>query len=308
MIVPQIKVPHPWIYDPLDSARRISGVENAQRWVVTHAYGALSAELLDLEEIGERGRVLPDGVQTAYFDGAAHHQRFDFENLDSWIKEIQSAIPEDKQRFFYDGIIRVYTREHGRTPKAVLDFASELTEKTGVQDFANGIRIGIQQGFGDDIADAIDLSMSYPEPLHNTLMEELGWRLGTDHGLDVNQWSALKQGLTEQASCWLAEGMTRGRTLLTVGQAEDWWSEVTHFRSELGIDCGLEIASGVAEALLIVFGGSPESIEAQIEAIELQDDKDIVIEILDKKQSLTKEQQLDQMPAMPGADPNLPPL
>jgi len=305
VVGPQIPVPHPWVYGPAEAAAHIIKAEQNQRWVHTHAYGALSAQRLELEEIRVRGDAMPEALQTTYYDGVAHHQRFEFDALDRWLEEVQTHIPDTRQRFFYDGIMRVFAAQHGENPSTVMDFSRELTKKTGVQDLSNGIRIGIQQGFGDDISEAITIAKRYPEELQYPLYEELGWRVGTDVGADIDAWQRYQSELPPNTTCWFVEGMVRGRTILTLGQSQTWWTQIEQFGSSLPKDCGPEIASGVAEALLIVLGDNPVRLQLQLNDITTPQEKELVIAMLDTKQSRTERPNLEPLP---GADPNLAPL
>ncbi len=304
VIIPQIEIPHPWIYDPDESAERILRADQSRRWVVTHAYGALSAENIELQEIRERGDALPEGLRTTYYDGAAHHQQVDFDALDAWLMEIKNHIPASRIRFFHDGIMRLYVKENATNPKQVLAFATDLSNKTGTPDLSNGIRIGIQQAFGDNMREAIQVALKYPADLYFPLLEELGWRVGNDHGVDPKHWREHANVLPDKTSCWFAEGMVRGATILMIQHREIWWSNVLNFRSELPESCGPEIASGIAEALLIVLGDNPDSIEKELEQIESMEDREMVTNILNTKQG-DVEQKLD---ALPNAYPDLPPM
>ena len=69
----QVEVPHPWIYSPESSGSKIQSVPENRRWMVTHLYGALSAQTIDIDEFRPRANALPDGLEYAYYDGAAHH-------------------------------------------------------------------------------------------------------------------------------------------------------------------------------------------------------------------------------------------
>jgi hypothetical protein len=305
LVISQIEVPHPSFYGPNESAQLINGAPQTRRWVVTRAYGSLSAQSVELPEIRVRGDALPHGLQASYYDGVAHHQLFEFDALDELVADIQEHIPARQQRFFFDGIMRAFTVEHGRTPAKVLDFTHTLTDKTGTPDLSNGIRIGIQQGFGDDMAEAIEIGKRYPENLHYPLFEELGWRVGTDQGIDADTWQEYEESLPPAAACWFAEGMVRGRTILSLGKNRTWWPEVKQFRSEVASQCGPEIASGIAEALLIVLCDSPDDLALHLEQIGDQRDKYMVKSMLDIKQASGVGKNLE---ALPGAEPNLSPL
>jgi hypothetical protein len=305
LVMSQVEVPHPFFYGPKESAQLIHEAPQTRRWVVTRAYGSLSAQSLELSEIRVRGDALPHRLQASYYDGVAHHLPFELDALDESVADIHEYIPASQQRFFFDGIMRAFTVENGRTPVKIMDFAQTLTDKTGTPDLSNGIRIGIQQAFGDDVSEAIEIAKRYPEDIYYPLFEELGWRVGTDKGIDVDTWHEYEESLPAAAACWFAEGMVRGRTILALGETRTWWPEVQQFRSEVASQCGPEIASGVAEALLIVLCDGPEALALQLKEIGAQRDIDMVRSMLEIKQSRGVGKNLAPLP---GAEPNLSPL
>ena len=305
VIIPQIEIPHPLISNAEDSAAKILRIEQHRRWVVTHSYGALSAQNVDLEEIRARANALPAGLRRNYYDGAAHHQKFDFEDLDSWLAEIEEYVPTEHQNLYHDGIMRLFTRENGRTPDRVMDFAAQLSNQTRTKDLTNGIRIGLQQEFGDNIREAMQIALKYPTDLYYPIFEELGWRIGHDHGADSKYWREHESILPEDTLCWVAEGMTRGSMILMIEDDQIWWPSILDFRSAISSECSAEVASGIAEALLIVLGDNPDTLLKQLDQVESPEDRAMVEKVLDRKQKVNVRQQLQ---AMPNADPNLPPL
>ena len=305
VIIPQIDIPHPLISNAEDSATKILSGKPERRWIVTHSYGGLSAQNADLEEIRERGEALPDGLRYTYYAGAAHRQRFDFDELDSWLADIKRNIPSEHQHLFHEGIVRLYTREHGTDPQRVIDFATEISNKTQTENLSDGIRIGIQEEFGGDIRDAIQIALKYPTDLYYPLFEELGGRIGHDHGIDAKHWREHESMLPENTLCWLAEGMTRGAMLSMLEEDQIWWPSVLEFREAIASDCTPEVTSGIAEGLLIVFGDSQDALKKQLDQVKNPADR-IVLE-----QSLAQKQNVEAMKRpepLPKSDSDLPPL
>ena len=247
----RIETPHPWIYSAKTSTERLLDIDEDRRWWVTHEYGALCATSLDIKGIGERGVDLPKTLQDHFFDGAAHHQRLDLENIERWISDIQVHIPSPHRSIFYDGIMRLIVMEHGATPDLVMARAEDVSELSGDTSLSNGIRIGLQQAFGHDMPDAIQLASAYPSPLHPTLFEELGWRWGDEHDLSSHDWSRLTAHTPTSSQCSFAEGMVRGRILSTTRPSPAWWPEVEDFMGEVDAICQDALISGIAEAILI---------------------------------------------------------
>ena len=304
VIVPQIDIPHPLISNAEDSAAKVMLVERHRRWIVTHSYGALSSRYADMVEVRERADALPEGLRRSFYEGAAHNQCIDFDDLDALLEEVGTHIPNEQQSLFHEAILRLYTREHGENPQRVMDFAREISNKTQAQDLVDGIRVGLQEEFGGNMGEAIQIALQYPTDLYRPLFEELGWRIGNDHGVDAQYWRKHESVLPEETRCWLAEGMTKGALILKIEDNELWWNDIQTFRSSIEADCGAEIASGVAEALLIVLGDNPDTLTRHLDQLGFAEDRLMVEKILAQKQQATSSQSLD---ALPDADPNLPP-
>ncbi len=284
LVILQIEVPHPWVYGPTASVEHIMKARPSRRWVVAHSYGALAAQNLDFAEIRVRGNEVPLGLEAAYYDGAAHHQQANFEELDEWIKEIQSHVPDAQRNFFYDGIMRLYVREHGESSDKVMEFAQTLSSKTGAKDLSNGIRIGIQQEFGGDITKAIQVAATYPTDIHGSLYEELGWRIGNDEGFSTSHWKQHSKDVPSSSQCWFAEGIIRGALIIGLDQDSDWWPQVKKLRSSLPRPCTNHVYSGISEALLIVHGANPNTMMEAAKRIDLMQDYQSVAALLKKKQ------------------------
>lgn len=284
LIVRQIEVPHPWVYGPKASAEHIMKASPSRRWVVAHSYGALAAQCLSFAEIRIRGNEVPLGLEAAYYDGAAHHQQGNFEQLDAWLKEIKDHIPDVQRKFFYDGIMRLYVHDHGDSPKTVIEFASELSTKTAHDDLSNGIRIGLQQRFGDNISNAIQVASTYPEKMHRPLYEELGWRVGNDEGFSATHWQEHQDDIPKPSQCSFAEGIVRGAIIIALGDDSLWWPEVKNLRSVVPQSCTNNIYSGIAEALLIVHGDNQNTMMKEAKNIAMPQDYQSVVALLKTKQ------------------------
>ena len=276
-------MPHPHIYSPEQSAQKISGVAENKRWVVAHGYGGLCAENLAIEELRARGDALADGLEHAFYDGAAHHQTVDFKNIDDHITAIKEHIPQFYWLLFFDGIMRAYTALNGRNTQDVLDWSAKVQSLSGAKTLVNGIRIGIQQGFGDDMPEAIRIASNFPEVMHPMLFEELGWRVGDETDLTVSTWETHTSTMPGQAECSFAEGMTRGRILFLMAENISWWPHVSVFRTEIPKHCQSHIDSGIAEAILISVGDRAEVRTAEAHRLPRGDIRDGVVRLMNQR-------------------------
>jgi hypothetical protein len=284
MALRQIEVPHPYIYDPSESAQRLQSIPENRRWMAAHGYGTLCAQNLELDEIRVRGDAIPAGLGASFYDGAAHHQRIDFAEIESWIQGIQRHVPKRYQGFFYDGIMQSYVLEQGTSPDEVMAFAARISALTGTKDLSNGIRIGLQQQLGADMTRAIEAAAAYPQAIHYSLFEELGWRVGNDEGLDERHWHLYREQIPAPAQCAFAEGMVRGAVLISLAEEGNWWPAIDAFHTGLSPDCGSAILGGLAEALLIAVGDHPDVMHEELARIQVLKDRQAVSSLMAQKQ------------------------
>ena len=175
----------------------------------------------------EIGMAVPLHVRTEFFDGAAHsHRPVSFEAT-PLIRQIQETVPRDYQHFFHDGVLRSYTEEVMGEPEKVVAFASDYADQ--VEGYApfNGVRVGLQRAYRDDVSGALQRAAAYPEEFQPALFEELGWRVG-----DIQKLSLLTQGdsiqwVPEASRCVFAQGVARGFVLRTEMQGAIRWPEIS---------------------------------------------------------------------------------
>ena len=282
-VLDRIDVPHPIVYNKEQAAKKVAAAPGHRMWQVTHAYGALCAQHLDIPHWQERAALLPEGVGYAFYDGAAHHMEVDFDDMQGQVDTIKEHIPEDYWLPLFDGMMRAFTAAHGDEPDRVLAWAERLQEISGAQTLINGLRIGLQQGYGDSIDKAISIAARFPTELQGELFEELGWRVGHDADFAAESWKRHTHGLQDDMACHFAEGMVRGRVLWLVTELQPWWGEVAAFREGVPSRCHSQIESGVAEALLISVGDRPEAVEAELTQVPRGPIHERVVAIIDKR-------------------------
>ena len=278
-----IEVPHPWIYSPSHSAEKIQAVPEGRRWMVAHGYGALSAQTLNVEAFRSRADALPDGLEHAYYDGAAHHFGFDVDDINGTVSAIEDHIPALHRLLFYDGMVRRFTRDHATDPSAVIAWTKKVSERSGEDDLVNGIRIGIQQALGRTMDKAIAVAATYPPAMHHQLYEELGWRVGDEDPVSIEAFQQFEAGVPPLARCSFAEGMARGRILSLMAEENPWWAAVKEFHHSLSKNCADSIESGIAEALLIAVGDRPTVLKHEADTITIETVRASVIATMNRR-------------------------
>jgi len=267
-LLDQIETPHPYVYSPETAAARLLRVNEGARWKAIHGYGALCAETLELQEIGERGLALPVTDRKSFYDGAAHHQRDPLDDLAGRVDEIRRYIPANHHELFFDGLMKAIAFSEAEDPDLVMIHAEELEKLTRSENLFNGIRIGLQERFGDDMRRATDLAARYPDRVQPALFEELGWRWGDEHALEGAAWLEFAARIPEAGRCSFAEGMIRGRLLRAFAEDLTWWPEIAQFMKTIDTACHDSCISGIAEAVLISATGSGDAASAAIGRVD----------------------------------------
>ncbi len=223
----RLGAPNPMTSSPSQIAAFVKRITGPEQSLTTFMYGEYCGWVLDLDRLVEIGMAVPKHVQTEFFDGAAHGYRPDGFETANLIARIESAVPADYRRFFHDGVLRSYTEKVRGDPEKVVDFASDYASRVEGYGPFNGVRVGLQRAYGDNISEALLKAAEYPDDFQPALFEELGWRVGD--GLDLARLS--REGLTklvpESSECVFAQGVARGYVLRTEMKGEIDWAEIS---------------------------------------------------------------------------------
>ncbi len=223
----RLGAPNPMTSSPAKIAAFVQGVSGPEQALTTFMYGEYCGWTLELERLVEIGTAIPDHVQTEFFDGAAHGYRpegFETANL---IAKIQGAIPDSYQRFFHDGVLRSYTEKVQGDPEKVVDFSSDYASRVEGYGPFNGVRVGLQRSFGNNISDALKKAAEYPDDFQPALFEELGWRVGDGHDLSRLATEGLAKLVPENSECVFAQGVARGYVLRSEMKGEIDWNVIS---------------------------------------------------------------------------------
>lgn len=205
----------------------INNIEALEQPLTTFMYGEYCGHVLDLARMVEIGMSVPPHVRTEFFDGAAHsHRPVSFEAA-PLIQEIQGTVPRDYQHFFHDGVVRSYTEAAMGDPETVVPFASEYASQIEGYEPFNGVRVGLQRAYRDDVSGALQRAAAYPERFQPALFEELGWRVGDIQKLSLLALDDPMQWVPEASRCVFAQGVARGFVLRTEMQGAIRWPEIS---------------------------------------------------------------------------------
>jgi len=244
---------------------RISSLPASQRWHAAHVLGFLAGMEQDLEGVAVLLETLSPKLESAFVDGLSHGLHPDLENPEGWIEMVSTAIPSTYRSAFMDALLRAYTEAHAQTPAEVLAFAERTGPLMPGYDPVDGIRIGVQQALGGEMSRALQVVLTYPEAMQSALIEELGWRHGTDAGLTLGAWTEMASSLSDMQACTFGAGMVRGAVLQTLPQGVDWSTSHDLFAKALPESCGPALDRGLAEALLIALGTEAAELQAAVQ-------------------------------------------
>jgi hypothetical protein len=219
----RLGAPNPMSASPKQIATFLSKQDRQTQSMTTFMYGEYCGWVLGLEKLVEIGAVVPRHIQTEFYDGAAHGYRPDSFETATLIAKIEGSIPEGSRRFFHDGVLRSYTESVKADPEKVVEFASDYANRVEGYGPFNGVRVGLQRAYGDDISGALTKAAEYPEDFQPAIFEELGWRVGDGQELGRIGSDGLAKMVPAASECVFAQGVARGYVLRSeMNGSVDW--------------------------------------------------------------------------------------
>jgi hypothetical protein len=196
---------------PEEAIAAVTGADENSQWMVAFALGEVVGDYYghDLATARKFADALPEGLRTVFYNGLGHTFPWGVDDSDAQIAAIDEGIPEAHRKGAYLGMIIRYTVVYGDDPAAVMVYATGLAEKLGI-DANDGVRIGNQIRFGDDVAAALAIVRKYPEAYQYQMAEELGWRAGTDLRLEPAVILPLVKQLDGRVRARFVHGVCRG--------------------------------------------------------------------------------------------------
>ncbi len=141
---------------------------------------------------------LPEELRQVFYNGLAHTCPWNIEDPAAQVAAIDEAVPDAYRKSAYIGVLIRYAMVHVDTPDKVVGFARPFGREHGV-DAVDGVRIGVQQRHRRDPAKALALVAQYPEDFQKAMAEEIGWRVGSEVGLEPGKVTAMAQGLAQSS-------------------------------------------------------------------------------------------------------------
>ncbi len=223
----RLGAPSPLTTSPAKVGAFIESQAGPTQSMTTFMYGEWCGWQLEIDRIVEIGEAMPQRVQTEFFDGAAHGYRPEAFETANLIERIEGAIPKDYQRFFHDGVLRSYTEKVRADPEKVVDFSSDYASRVEGYGPFNGVRVGLQRTFGDNITEGLKKAAEYPDDFQPALFEELGWRVGDGQDLGRVGTEGLAKLVPETSECVFAQGIARGYVLRLEMMGKTDWTDVS---------------------------------------------------------------------------------
>ncbi len=196
---------------PAEAIAEVTQTPKSSQWMVAFALGEVVGDHYgnDLARAREFSDALPEQLRTVFYNGLGHTLPWDVEQPDVQVAAIQDGIPDAYRKGAYLGMLIRYTVVYGDDPAAVVEFATEFSKKLGI-DAKDGVRIGNQIRFGEDVSAALAVMRQYPEEFQIQMAEELGWRAGTDRRLEPKVILPLVRQLEGKVSGRFVHGVCRG--------------------------------------------------------------------------------------------------
>ncbi len=223
----RLGAPNPMTTSPKKVAAFIDEQAGPTQSMTTFMYGEYCGWVLELDRLVEIGTAVPQHVQTEYFDGAAHGYRPDSFETATLIAKIEGVVPDGYRRFFHDGVLRSYTEKVQGDPEKVVDFASDYASRVDGYGPFNGVRVGLQRAYADNVSAALKKAAEYPDDFQPALFEELGWRVGDGNDLTRIGSEGLAKLVPETSECVFAQGVARGYVLRSEMMGTTDWDKIS---------------------------------------------------------------------------------
>lgn len=183
------------------------------RWQLLFAYGEVAGMRLDLAAASERTARLPDEESRWHFwDGYAHAAPWPGDDPAVHVARIRMLAGQRVHGALEDGVLLRFTQSHAKEPALIVNYAARWSTLTG-RSPTNGVRIGLQRALGDDLPTAIAAAAALPEAWQPELIEELGWRVGSEPGPAAERTLAHLGLVPEPSRCAFVHGAVRGQAL-----------------------------------------------------------------------------------------------
>ena len=182
----------------------------AHRWMAVFSLGEQVGHHhgRDLAAAAEIARMLPAQQQVVFYNGLGHTAPWDIDGMDEQVAAINAEVPENCRDGLWTGIVIRYATLHGDEPEAVVSFAEEFAAVHGV-DPVDGVRIGVQLKYRDTPTTALSLLGRYPLAYQSAMAEEIGWRVGSDIGLNPERVLPMASGLSSESQPRFFHGLCR---------------------------------------------------------------------------------------------------
>ncbi len=183
-----------------EAVQAVLETPQAHRWMAVFSLGEQvgAHHGRDLAKARPFALALPDALQGTFYNGLAHTAPWDIEDVDAQVEAIEAGVPEAHRKGIWIGVLIRYATLHGDDPEGVVAFASSFAAAHGV-DAVDGVRIGVQQRYRADPAKALTLLGRYPSEYQAAMAEEVGWRVGSELGLDPDKVVPLAKDLSAES-------------------------------------------------------------------------------------------------------------
>ena len=236
----------------------LSTIDREHRFLSVFYIGETQYSDVSLDEVAHFASDLEEEYQFDFYDGVGHGHNWSDYGLDEAISEIKIEIPAAYQERLINGLLM----------SLILDTQGDLdttnTKIIGIEsrfpsmDLQDGVRVGFQRVHGHRPEAALSMTSSLPENHRVAVIEELGWRVGTEFfSRFVNHpWDSQ---LTQNERCVYRHGIARGRAQFFIDEGH--FDRAIESVQRLDSECAQAAWQGLGTALRI-HHGSPSKMLA----------------------------------------------
>ena len=255
--VPSIASKFIAIHNPEEFKNIVDKTPEYQLFPTVFSIAETDVAHLDIAEIVTYANVLPVEIRIDFYDGIAHGRNWNVPTPEMDFTAIAQHIPTQYHERLWNGYVMAVIIYFQGNAKQSLRQISKYMQKFPY-DFTDGLRVGVQRLYGDDIPKALQVVSTFPKQYRGKMLEELGWKVG-EHNSNISHSLDILLPQISENLCAFMHGVARGNTMITLSNEQyDVLDKNLELLTHKTPSCVKEIRRGVEEACQIAH--TPNSI------------------------------------------------
>ena len=189
----------------------LSTLEPEHRFLSIFYIGETQFSSASMEEIAHVAAELEEQYQFDFYDGVAYGYDWSIQPPDDLIAAIQTFVPNHYQERLINGLLMSVVMDSNGDLEVIQETILQFKQRFPNEHLLDGLRVGLQRRLGHQPKPALQLALALDEGYQLAILEELGWRVGTDFLAQFvkEPWD---MDMSEEKRCIYRHGIARGLT------------------------------------------------------------------------------------------------